>query len=153
MVLAAALLASGCGGPLSKKEYEQEMNRIGGKVDKSIDKLSTSESQAPTGDDISKVADEMGSAADDMEALSPPKEIEKTHDLMVRGLRRLSEAFDTLAGSLEETKGNKQRMEKFLNFLKDEKAQSGLADLSKAQEQFAAKDYRVFPDSTANGGK
>lgn len=151
VLAAAALLAAGCGGPLSKAEYEKQVEKIGNKVDSSIDKLSPKADAPPSADDIAKAADSLNEAADELNRIEPPGDVAKAHGLMVKGLQHMASSFEKLANRLEGAKADKERMDTFFTFLNDKDAQKAIKELTEAQGLFAANGYKVFAPSSGSG--
>src|SRR5688572_21989473 len=93
MLLAlAALVASGCmGGRLSKDEYQKELDKIGKTLDKQgkifCDPGSLSDKT------FEEAADSLDGASEDLDELSPPENIEESHDEMVEALAESADLF------------------------------------------------------------
>lgn len=95
-LLSAALLA-GCGG-VSKAEYEKEVEKIGTKVEKDLNKL---DSGQPTSKDLVTAEKSLNDAADDLEDVEAPSDVEKLHDDLVDTLRDTAKLMDEMAPLME----------------------------------------------------
>lgn len=147
LIAATALLAAACGGPLSKAEYEKQVEKIGKKAEKQLDKvIGGTSDKPPTESDLKEAQKVFEDTADELEGLNPPKEVAKPHDQLVKGMRELGETFGKLAKDVGKAKTDEERANVFLKSATDKEAQKAFEDLTKAQEAFAKKGYTVFDE-------
>lgn len=142
LLLCAALLV-GCGGGLSKAEYEAEVKKIGNAVEDDIDSLDSGE---PNPEDIETAQNSIEKAADDISELEPPTEVEKLHADLVSALRDTAKLLGRLGPLMEQANKDPQSMGE------DEMAKMNeiTADFGKIQERmnrvtegYAKKDYDI----------
>jgi len=113
LVGASALLAAGCGGgggeePLTKAEYQKEMQTIGTKLGTSLNSLGSATSASTAADSLKKVQGDLRDAADEMDGIAPPDVVADEHDNLVAGVREFADELDPIIGKLE--KGNLQAL-------------------------------------------
>jgi len=110
----AALLAAGCGGggggdePLTKAEYQKEMQTIGTKLGTSLGSLGSATSPAKAATALKKVQGDLHDAAEEMDGITPPEAVSTEHENLVAGVREFADELDPIIGKLE--KGNLQAL-------------------------------------------
>jgi hypothetical protein len=103
---AVALVAAGCGGggggtPLSKAEYEQQMQTIGQDLSAALDTSGATSAE----DAVPKVEEAqttLREAADKMDEMTPPEDIADEHDQLVEGVRAFADDLDDVISALED---------------------------------------------------
>jgi hypothetical protein len=113
LVAATGLLAAGCGGgggpePLSKADYQKQMQAIGTTLGTSLNSLGTATSAPKAATALKKVQTDLRGAADKMDAITPPDAVEADHDKLVAGVREFADELESIIGRLE--KGNLQAL-------------------------------------------
>jgi mono/diheme cytochrome c family protein len=95
LCVAALAVVAGCGGGgsddrLSKEEYLQEFASIGDDLEASFNELINADVAENDFEQVAGLADRLGDSLDELasrvDALSPPEEVEETHDKLVAGL-------------------------------------------------------------------
>jgi hypothetical protein len=108
-VLAAAVLlvAAGCGGggdggdtPLTKAEYEQQMQAIGEDLSAALD-TSDASSASTAVTQVEEAQGTLREAADQMDEMTPPEDISTEHDQLVGGVRQFADDLDEVITALE----------------------------------------------------
>jgi len=97
-LVTAALIAAGCGGGMSKSEYEKEVNKIGDRVEKKFDAVE----EVPTQDDIKSAQKAIDTAVSDLEDLDPPSEISDLHDDLIDTIKSMNGVLDRMAPLMED---------------------------------------------------
>lgn len=143
LLLAAALLASGC-GEAERVEYERDLARIGTGVDAALAALPQDESRALGPADVARLADEVREAAEQLSDLEPPDDARAAQRRLERGLRGVAAAFEELAKKLEGASDDAEKADVFVDFATDPKVDAAFDDIIGAQERYAAEGYRVF---------
>jgi soluble cytochrome b562 len=141
LVLAgASALLAGCGGggggtePLTKAEYQTQMQTIGDKLGSSLGSLGTATSADKAVTALEKVQTDLRASADDMDEISPPEAVETEHDDLVAGVRQFADELDPIIERLE--KGN-------LQALASVTAAKGLTAIQNAAEAISKKGYKI----------
>lgn len=143
-LLAAALVAGGCGGRLGKGEYEREMGSIGKDVRRAMSELEPSSGHQPAADDIASAADALGKAASSMGKITPPEKVEAAHERMARGLGEMQASFDRLASAFADAHSDEERTQVYLDWLQDKRASKARDDIAFAQQRFQSAGYAIF---------
>jgi beta-phosphoglucomutase-like phosphatase (HAD superfamily) len=126
-MLVSALLLSACGG-MSKKEYEKEVNKIGAQVSKDLEGIQGGQ---PSEAEIKKAKTALNTAADDLDDLDPPKDAEKGHEALVKGVRGLSELVEKLGKAMALAEKNPTEAMKMLSGIQNDQSFKDLATASK----------------------
>jgi len=103
-----AVAAAGCGGgggePLSKADYEQQLNEIGTSLDSSSQALG----DAFQAEDVDKAAEQIGTMqadirklADQLDDITPPEDVADPHQDLIDGLRGMADDFDEFRDAVE----------------------------------------------------
>lgn len=150
VVFAMSMLVAACGGEPTKDSYEHDVARIGRSVDRSIDELSPPDGRAPTAGDVRKLSTDLDEAADRLDEITPPQEVTKAHEQMLRGMRGVADAFSRLGTSLDKAGDDNERATLFVEFLDDKRANSAFNDLTSAQAAYEAQGYHVFGEAAAS---
>lgn len=127
VMLVSALLLAACGG-MSKAEYEKEVNKIGKQVSKDLEGIQGGQ---PSEAEIKKAKNALNTAADDLEDLSPPKEAEKGHEALVKGVRGLSELVEKLGEAMALAEKDPTKAMKMLSGIQNDQSFKDLATASK----------------------
>jgi hypothetical protein len=143
VALAAGMLLSACGGPLSKADYEREASRIGKDLDAALDDIGQ---DPPSAEQVRTTAKKLKEATDELDALVPPDEVRAAHNDMIAGMRGMVSTFENLADQLDDAKGDQQRMEAFLKAFNEGEARDAAEKLQKAQTAYNKAGYTVFGD-------
>jgi len=110
LLLAAALLAAGCGsdGRLSEQEYIEENNKIQKRMAKSTEKLSGDAANDPDAlaAQFGVVREDLKEASSDFNALEPPEQWEDEHEVIVTSLEDTADVMTKLqaAAKKQDTK-------------------------------------------------
>jgi hypothetical protein len=108
-VLAGAILlvAAGCGGggdgggtPLTKEEYEQQMQTIGQDLSSALDTSGATDADSAVAQ-IEEAQSTLTTAADEMDEMTPPEDIATEHDQLVEGVRQFSDDLDGVISAVE----------------------------------------------------
>lgn len=153
IVVAALALAAGaaaCGGdggggePLSKEEYQQEVNKVGDTLSQSADGLSGAfnqsdpESLDQVADEVEKLQDAMVKAAEDLDALNPPDDAQAAHDKLVEGIRGFADDVGKLADS-----ARAGELAEIQSFAEDFTNSESAKKIQEATEELQAKGYTL----------
>lgn len=155
-IVAAAFVASACGGALSKREYVTRVDAIGGKVEGALSALepASETSQPPSAAELTAVADAMQSAAGQLRAIDPPKEVATPHRKLITGLTSMARGLRSIATRLDAATSDAARTRLFLTWKRDASVRSGLEDIRQAQEEFDRRSYPLFTsDEPATGAR
>ena len=149
LACASALAAvAGCGGdggggtPLSKQDYEQQMQALQSKLSSTADELTTafsnpSDIPAMTAG-LNKTADLLDEASQSLDDIEPPEDVADAHQAMVDNSAAAADKIRGLADkvendSLSELQADVQDFQNFPEF----------ADLQKAVADIKAKGYDI----------
>jgi len=149
LLICSALLASACGGKVTKADYIAQTDRIGSDVDKALQLLQPTSGHEPTSDDLHAASKELGRAAHRMNGIDAPAEVRDAHNRMVSGLREMSDAFEHLANQFGAAKTDEERTTAFLSWTRDTRAQRAFDDLTAARHSFQKAGYNLFPTPVA----
>jgi multidrug resistance efflux pump len=151
---AALVLLAGCGGdgggPLSKADYQTELERATTAVEQAFTKLSESlqnvseekGSLEDAADEVTNIQDELRSAADGLDDVEPPENVSEAHDTLIDGMRRLADDLDEMKTALEEGDAGKlQEISSGFENLESSKL------LERATNDLEAAGYKLGSDS------
>jgi len=104
-----AVAAAGCGGggggePLSKADYEQQLNEIGTSLDSSSQALGDAfqaEDVDKAADQVSAMQDQIRKLADQLDDITPPEDVADPHQDLIDGLRGMADDFDEFHDAVE----------------------------------------------------
>ena len=105
LVVAAVALA-GCGGGedrLSKAEYQEEVHKVGNTLSGALSGVDTEGAgglSAVSGQ-VEQLQSALRGAAADLEELSPPEDVEGTHEKLIQGIRGFADELDDLNDALQ----------------------------------------------------
>jgi hypothetical protein len=110
---AATFLLVACGtsgDPLSRADYQDELDQATGAVEQAFTQLGESlqDVSADKGSledaagEVGNIQDELDSAADELDDVSPPEDVAPAHDKLVDGMRGISDDLEDLKSALEE---------------------------------------------------
>ncbi|MCW2973168.1 MAG: hypothetical protein JWN72_1441 [Thermoleophilia bacterium] len=152
LLVAAALLAAGCGGD-ARASYQRDLAEAGATVSRALDKLPRDETTTVTPTQVHDLADELRDASGDIDGLDAPDEAtQKAQDQMTSGLTGVADAFDGLADELDGAGDDDAKAELFVAFASDTKIDAAFADISEAQAKYAAAGFHVFGKGPAPAG-
>jgi hypothetical protein len=139
LVGASALLVAGCGGgggekPLSKAEYQKEMQTIGMKLGTSLTSLGSATSAPKAATALKKVQGELRDAADELDGIAPPEAVSSEHGDLVAGVREFADELDPIIGKLE--KGNIQALATVTSL-------TALAKIQSASDAIDKKGFKI----------
>jgi uncharacterized phage infection (PIP) family protein YhgE len=140
--LAIATLAAGCGGGgdgLSKEEYEQRMQEIGGTLDEvtaGLEQQPESLDQLATG--IADIRTEAQQAADQLDDIEPPEEIAAAHARLHEGLHQFAEDLGELEQAVEN--GELQEIQQLAQALA---SSEGIEQVTSATNEIESKGYDI----------
>ncbi len=103
-----ALTACGGGGdggggtPLTKAEYEQQMQAIGQELSKALDTSSGATSAEEAASTVEGAQETLRESADKMDEMTPPEDIATEHDQLVDGVRAFADDLDGVIQALED---------------------------------------------------
>jgi hypothetical protein len=120
-LLAAALLATGCGDTGEKNDYVDEVNQLQTTLVNEVTQATTKANpttQKQAADYAGTIADIFSKSADDFEAVDPPEDVADLHSQLVEEIRSI--AADT------------KKAEKTLRTGSPQEAQQALTDLQTA---------------------
>lgn len=135
---------SGSGDRLTKAEYEQEIAAIGETFSEGLGGVTEAQSPDEISDRLSQAKDELGAIADRLDGVSPPEEIEETHDKLVSGVRGLSEDLDEIGPKLEDAAQQAQEdadPAALLALFGELASLDSIKQLQTVNEEFRAKGY------------
>ncbi len=149
LVLAAVVaVAAGCGGGdrLSKDAYQQELDTAIQKVEQAFAGLGDSLQQLGSGSgsldqvaaEVGTIQDELDSAADDLDGVTPPEDVEPSHDKLVEGMRGLSDDLEEFKTAIEG--GDTGAIERFAD---DARSLPSVKQLEEASNELKEKGYDV----------
>jgi hypothetical protein len=137
---AVLLVVAGCGGgggggtPLSKAEYEQQMQAIGQDLSKALDTSGGSASAAEAVTTVENAQEMLREAADKMDEMTPPEDITTEHDQLVAGVRQFADDLDGVISALEE--GNLQALSSMMSL-------DSLQEIQTASAAITSKGYDI----------
>jgi hypothetical protein len=105
LIAVAATVTAGCGGGdgrLSKAEYEQRMQAIGGELQAAsagIGDLSQTRDLEKLADTIADFRERLDESADDVDALTPPEDVEEETDKIAEALHAFADTFGEMEGA------------------------------------------------------
>lgn len=138
-LVSAALLLGGCGGGMSKAEYEREMSAVGRDVDKAMREIDGSGVQQAR-----QVRKELSRGVDRLRDMDPPEEVADAHEDLIHGLEGMVELMEKYEDSAAEAPGDQKRAIEMLEELGRE--DSPLASIESARQQYDDAGYRVFDE-------
>jgi outer membrane murein-binding lipoprotein Lpp len=106
LTIGAALLA-GCGGT-SKAEYEEQVTKIGAKVEKDLNKLDEGD---PTGADLTAATKSLDSAVAELGKVEAPSEVSKLHGELIDTLRDTSELLGRMGPLMEQATADPSKLD------------------------------------------
>lgn len=142
-VIACGLALVSCGGPLSKAEYEAQVDAIARQANTEIGETLDS-TGPPEASDLKRAATTMRTAADDLAEIDPPDEVAEAHKRMIRGMRGLGTWFDDLATDVQDLRSDRERADLLLSSAESEKAREAFEDVRWSQRTFKRAGYKVF---------
>jgi uncharacterized phage infection (PIP) family protein YhgE len=142
VLLAIATLAGwggGGGDALSKEEYEQRMQKIGGTLDEvtaGLEQQPESLDQLATG--IADIRTEAQQAADELDDIEPPEEIAAAHARLHEGLHQFAEDLGELEQAVEN--GELQEIQQLAQALA---SSEGIQQVTSATNEIESKGYDI----------
>jgi uncharacterized phage infection (PIP) family protein YhgE len=138
----AIAMAGGCGGGgdgLSKEEYEQQVQEVGG----TLNEVTAGLQETPTSLDdlaaaIADIRTEAEQAADELDDIEPPDEVADSHDKLTAGLRQFADDLAELEQSVED--GELQEIEQLATQLA---SSEGIQQLTEATNELESKGYNI----------
>jgi hypothetical protein len=155
-LVACALLVVGCGGPLSKRDYERRVDQLSTHAQQQL-RGAIDGNSPPSGAQLRRAGTVFAHTADDLDSIHPPSRVAKAHGQLVDGFRRLGAAFGRYADDLAEARSDGDRAKVFVRLADDRDVRRAFDDLTAAQRAFRSAGYsRVLgPDdggATARSG-
>ncbi len=149
VMVVSALAIAACGG-MTKDEYIKETTKIINKSTKDAGKVGSEMGSKPTKKSYYKMAKVYTQAAEDLEALTPPSEVEKAHEHLVKGMAGMAGVLEGVGDKIEKMDANDPaEMMGLLGVMTDNPA---VKDLMKADKEFKKAGYKVMPKGVAGGG-
>ncbi|MCW2925131.1 MAG: hypothetical protein JWM98_2535 [Thermoleophilia bacterium] len=127
-VLCAALVA-GCGGAMSKGDYQKEVRGIDKRVEKDLDAL---DSNDPSASDINKAESSIDKAANDLDDLDPPSKVKDAHKDLVDVVRDTSKLMGRVGPLIGNAKKDPSKL-----------SDKDVKELQKVSEDFAGIEKRM----------
>ena len=152
-VLGAAVVALagafGGGDELSKAEYQKELDSATQKVEQAFKGLGESLQKVGSGSgsldavagEVANIQDELNSAADDLDGITPPENVEATHENFVEGMRALSDDLEEFKDAIEQ--GDTGAIDEFA---KNADSLDSVQELEDASNELKQKGYKVGSD-------
>jgi hypothetical protein len=103
---AAVLLAlAGCGGggQLSKKQYEQRLQKNGHELAAALGVLSRTSSKAEFLNGVEGVEKALNDVAADLDGVTPPSDVQAANDRLVAAFRKLADDFEQVKAAAEKS--------------------------------------------------
>ncbi len=151
LLTAVVALAAGCGGNdrLSKDAYQQELDNAIQKVEQAFRGLGESLQKVSSGsgsldqvaDEVGNIQEELNSAAEDLDGVTPPEDVEASHEKLVDGMRALSNDLEEFKGAIEE--GDTGAIDRFAA---DARELDSVKQLEEATNELKEKGYDVGAD-------
>jgi hypothetical protein len=136
--IASALVVSACGNA-DKNEYVTDVNQATTALTTSMAKIGQINPTDPAA--VAGTLDEGGAAiekaAKDFEAITPPEDAQKAHDLMVSGLHSLATTFGDAADA-----ARAKDTEKLMKVLGEIQTSKGAKDIQAAQNELMKQGYK-----------
>jgi hypothetical protein len=108
-VVGASLLLAGCGGngggggtPLSKAEYESQMQSIGDDLGAALDTSGASGSASAAAESVRKAQTALREGATKLEEITPPEDVSEEHAQLIDGVRTFADQLDEVLTKLDE---------------------------------------------------
>ena len=149
-VMCAAIALAGCGGgsgdQLSKDAYQAELDSAIQKIEQAFQGLGDSLQKVGSGggsldavaDEVGNIQAELNSAADDLGGVTPPEEVETTHEKFVEGMRALSDDLESFRKAIDD--GDTGAIDEFAN---DADSLGSVQTLEEATNELKEKGYEV----------
>jgi uncharacterized protein DUF7018 len=136
-VLPAALLLVGCGGKErpSKSEYEQKVRSVYADVQQAFRETNVT-SQGDLAGRVEAAQEQLRQASEELEAVEPPKEVEKENEEIVEGMREYADDLDVLREAA--ARGDVAALEAFNTQIADNESVRKIAE---AAEEMKFKGY------------
>ena len=146
---AALAFVAGCGGGgdrVSKSGYQKELDSAVQKIEQAFKGLGDSLQKVGSGsgsldavaDEIGNIQDELNSAAGDLAGVTPPDDVEASHDKFVDGMRALSDDLEEFKKAVDD--GDTGAIEEFAN---DADNLESVQTLEEATTELKEKGYEV----------
>lgn len=148
LLLVFAGVVAGCGGS-QRVEYERDLAKVGTVVDDALAELPQDETKTVGPEQLGQLAETLREAADQLEDLDPPQDARRPQARLEKGLRGVASAFDDLATNLRAADTDEEKADVFVDFYTNEKVGAAFDDVVGAQEEYAARGYRVFGPKAA----
>jgi hypothetical protein len=107
--LAACLVATGCSGGgkgrVTKSDYESEVGSIAVRLTEAVQEVGAASTVKSTVAALRRCRDTFVDAADEMEAITPPKDIEREHRQLTAAVRNFGQELDPIIERV--AKGNR----------------------------------------------
>lgn len=130
LVVAVALLGSGCGGELSKSDYQAKVREVGSGVQGDLKAFT--DADKPSKKQLQEAEDALHAAADDLGDIDPPAEVRKLHEQLEDVLDETGDLFGEMAPLLEQASADPTKLSK-----------ADLADLARVTGKFTKIQERM----------
>lgn len=140
LIALAGLLAVGCGGEVSKSDYEQQVNAVNQDLEDEFDKFQDGQ---PTKAEMEQGADIIDGAADDLDKIDPPDEVQDTHEQLVKTVRQLGKSLRTMAPALGGGGSKLSEQDEQALVQAQEDSQDAIEGLQKAQKEFTDAGFKI----------
>jgi hypothetical protein len=130
-LVAAAMLAAGCGGGgrLSKAQYEKRVQAEGRNFQEAARKLSSG--GATSSQALKTAKDALQKAADDLDSVKPPKEVAADNAKLVVGLRSLASSLDKITSAARDPTRQQKALQELATSQPVREAQAAIRDMQK----------------------
>ena len=136
MVAALALAVAGCGGEVSKSEYEQKVQEVYADVQQAFRETGGGRTLDDLAERTEAAQDELRSAADTLDDVDAPKAVEEQNEELVQAFRGYAEDLDTLIDAARSDDSN--RVAAFQRSVADNR---WIFQIREVAEQMTAKGY------------
>jgi hypothetical protein len=144
--VALAFVSAGCGGgggggggQLSRSDYEKHLTSDSQAISKGLKPLTTPPtSMTELTDELKAAEAQLHDAAEDLDGVTPPKDIEKDNNAVVKGLRKFADELKSFRKAAE--KNDPQLLRKTFGELQSSHA---LVDVRNATNDMKKKGYKL----------
>ena len=141
-VLVAILAASaaGCGGELSKSEYEEKVQAEWADVQAAFQATAVGSDLDDLAEATKRAQDELRQSADDLDDVDAPKAVEELNEELAQALRGYADDLDAVVEAAEE--GDARRITEFNRRISTNR---WILQIREIAEQMTAKGYSLGP--------